>query len=98
MANELDPLGIETQKLLDATDFSNARVLEIGAGDGRLTFRYAKTSSFVVAIDPKVGEAASAVDACPSHLAKRIRFVPANALALPFHDAAFDIALLAWSL
>ena len=98
MASDLDPLGVETQTLLDAADFSNARVLEIGAGDGRLTFRYAQASPSVVSIDPNVGEVASAVKACPSHLARRLRFVLATALALPFRHDAFDIALLAWSL
>ena len=98
MTSELDPHGVEVQTLFDAADFNKARVLEVGSGDGRLAFRYVKTSQFVVGMEPKMQELASAVDACPSHLRQRLRFVRASAMALPFRDEAFDIALLAWSL
>lgn len=98
MASELDPQGAEPQALLDAADFNNARVLEVGSGDGRLAFRYAEACPFVAGIEPKVEEVASAVDACPSHLRRRLKFMRASAVALPFRDETFDIALLAWSL
>jgi 2-polyprenyl-3-methyl-5-hydroxy-6-metoxy-1,4-benzoquinol methylase len=42
MTNELDPEGVESRTLLQAADFNNARVLEVGSGDGRLAFRYAR--------------------------------------------------------
>ncbi len=98
MASELDPEGVESRALLQATDFKNARVLEVGAGDGRLAFRYANASAFVVGIEPQAKELASALEACPSHLRQRIRFLQATALALPFRNGSFDIAVLAWSL
>ena len=98
MASELDPQGAEPQALLDAVDFTNARILEIGSGDGRLTFRYAKVSPFVVGVEPSAKEVAGAVEACPSDLGQHLSFVPASVTALPFRDKAFDIALLAWSL
>ncbi len=98
MASELDPQGAEPKALFDAADFLNSRVLEVGSGDGRLTFRYAEESPFVVGIEPGAREVASAVDACPSHLKGHVRFLRASAVALPFRDGSFDIALLAWSL
>ena len=98
MGSELDPQGAEPKALFDAADFLNARVLEIGSGDGRLTFRYAEAARFSVGIEPVVKEIVGAVAACPVDLRRRLSFLPASAIALPFRDGAFDIALLAWSL
>ncbi|MEE8561891.1 MAG: class I SAM-dependent methyltransferase [Gemmatimonadota bacterium] len=83
---------------MGTTDFNEARALEVGSGDGRLAFRYASASAFVVGIEPQLNEVRSALQACPSDLQPRITFAQATALALPFRDDAFDIAVLAWSL
>ncbi len=98
MATELDPDGVESQVLLQAADFSNARVLEVGSGDGRLAFRYANASAFVVGIEPQEKELAAAVKACTPHLRQRVSFLRASAFALPFRKESFDIAVLAWPL
>ena len=98
MARELDSQGAEPKALFEAADFLSARVLEIGSGDGRLTFRYAEAARFTVGIEPVVKEIASAVAACPSDIRRRVSFLAASAMALPFREGAFDIALLAWSL
>lgn len=98
MTSELDPDGVESRALLEAADFNRARVLEVGSGDGRLAFRYATASAFVVGIEPDARALASARDACPSYLRQRVAFARASALALPFRDNTFDIAVLAWSL
>lgn len=98
MSAELDPHGAESEALLGTATFHGARVLEIGCGDGRLAFRYASASAFVVGIEPLLDEVRSAQRACPSDLRPRVTFVPATALALPFRRDAFDIAVLAWSL
>lgn len=98
MPGELDPHGVESSALLEAADFNKARVLEVGTGDGRLAFRYAGTSAFVVGIEPELKQITSALEACPSDLGRRISFVQATALTLPFRSESFDIAVLAWSL
>ena len=98
MAAELAPQGAEPQALFEAADFTNARILEVGSGDGRLTFRYAEVARFVVGIETDTERVAGAVDTCPSDLRRHLSFLPASAMALPFHDGAFDLALLAWSL
>ena len=46
-----DPENNETHALLDMVNFSGKHVLEIGCGDGRLTWRYADKASSVIAID-----------------------------------------------
>ena len=53
MATEIDPAGIMPRAILGAADFREARVLEVGAGDGRLTFQYSADASHVVGIDTK---------------------------------------------
>ena len=98
MATELDLRGMESRVLLRAADFEKARVLEVGSGDGRLAFRYASASAFVVGIEPEAEEIVSALEACPPDLRRRVGFLRASALALPFRDDTFDIAVLAWSL
>jgi len=41
MVIRTDPENNETRALFDLADFKSKRVLEIGCGDGRLTWRYA---------------------------------------------------------
>jgi ubiquinone/menaquinone biosynthesis C-methylase UbiE len=98
MPTQLDPHGVESAALLEAAPFNQARVLEVGSGDGRLAFRYATASASVVGIEPDATALASARGACPADLRRRVSFVQATALALPFRSATFDIAVLAWSL
>jgi hypothetical protein len=38
LATEVDPAGVMPRAILKAANFRDARVLEVGAGDGRLTF------------------------------------------------------------
>jgi ubiquinone/menaquinone biosynthesis C-methylase UbiE len=98
MGSELDPKGAETRAVLRAADFRDARVLEIGCGDGRVTFRYAGESRSVVGIDQKEVNLAPAVSGCPRNLRERVRFVCASAARLPFRDERFEIVLFALSL
>jgi ubiquinone/menaquinone biosynthesis C-methylase UbiE len=75
-----------------------ARVLEIGCGDGRLTFRYAPAARSVVAIDPRAEAIAKAGDMLPVESAERVRFEIGSALELDQPPASFDMALLSHSL
>jgi len=52
MAKLQDPEGIEMKAVLKHLSFDGKDVLEIGCGDGRLTFKYAEMARRVVAIDP----------------------------------------------
>jgi ubiquinone/menaquinone biosynthesis C-methylase UbiE len=98
MPTELDPVGAEPRAILNAADFRNVRVLEAGAGDGRLTFRYAREAKWVVGIDTKEEEIRSAARNCSAELRDHLRFLCASATALPFPGEMFDIVLLANSL
>ncbi len=98
MASQLDPEGVESRALLGAANFTGARVLEIGSGDGRLTFRYASRSRTVAAVELERQPMTAAVETCPRRLRQRLVFLQADALMLPLRPAAFDIAIFAWSL
>jgi 2-polyprenyl-3-methyl-5-hydroxy-6-metoxy-1,4-benzoquinol methylase len=93
-----DPEDTETKALHDFADFSGKRVLEIGCGDGRLTWRYADRAAFVVAIDPDDDDIASAQEDCPADLRHKIDFRAIRLEELDIPREKFDLALLSWSL
>jgi ubiquinone/menaquinone biosynthesis C-methylase UbiE len=72
--------------------------LEIGCGEGRLTWRYASASASTVGIDPDKDSLRVAMIDRPSDLENRIHFTNAEAEYIPFNKETFDIAILAWSL
>ncbi len=94
----LDPEDTETKALHDYVDFSGKRVLEIGCGDGRLTWRYADRAAHIVAIDPKAEDIEIAVEECPAELRDKIEFRAARLAELDLPAEKFDLALLSWSL
>ena len=98
MPIEVDPAGIEPRAILQAIELRNARVLEVGAGDGRLTFRYAEAARSVVGIDTKEPEIRSAANVGRSEFRGRAQFLCASGTALPFSAEEFEIVLLASSL
>ena len=66
MAIILDPEENELRTLRQISgSFTAKRVLEVGCGDGRLTFRYACEARSVTAIDPDPNKIASARAALP---------------------------------
>ena len=98
MAIELDPAGVEPSAILQVVDFHDAHVLEVGAGDGRLTFRYAEGLRSVVGIDTKEPEIQSAAKVPRAEFRGCAQFLCASATALPFSAEEFEIVLLASSL
>ncbi len=98
MATEIDPSGVMPRAILEAADFRDARVLEIGAGDGRLTFQYASEPRSVLAIDTKEADIRTASQRRRAESFGKVQFLCASATALPFSAETFGIVLLASSL
>ena len=98
MPIQRDPEAIETAYLHKLADLGDVRVLEVGCGDGRLTWRYAGTTRHAIGIDSNREHLAAARRSCPPALGARVAFVQATALALPFRAELFNGAILAWSL
>jgi len=93
-----DPEQNETKYLHKFVDFADKRVLEIGCGEGRLTWRYAELAKHVTGIDLDRDSLRVATIDRPSDLVNRVHFANTQAEHLPFHKETFDIAILAWSL
>jgi ubiquinone/menaquinone biosynthesis C-methylase UbiE len=98
MTVQKDPEGNERKHLHKYVGFTGKRVLEVGCGDGRLTWKYAQTAQSVTALDLDAQDLRVAYIDCPSDLRNTTSFLRADSLNLPFHKEKFDIALLAWSL
>ena len=95
----LDHEQNETRALFSLfNDFAGKSVLEIGCGDGRLTWRYAEGAARVIAIDPDSVKFAKIESTRPPSLG-HVTFM--NIGLEPFaaqNKEKFDIAILAWSL
>jgi len=97
-----DPENHEDEALFRISGgFAEASVLEVGCGDGRLTWLIASQARRVVGIDPSEEKIARARQSMPLELEPRIQFYTQSledyAASLPASER-FDRALLSWSL
>ncbi len=98
MELQKDPERTETKYLHKFADFANQRVLEIGCGEGRLTWQYAKDTQTTIGIDTDMDALRIAKVDSPHGLQTKVLLTCADSQHLPFPKATFDIAVLAWSL
>ena len=97
MTVQNDPEATETKYLRRFADFEGKRVLEIGCGDGRLTWRYATAARFVTGIDLNADELRLAMIDRPSDLDQKVILTRADSIHLPFTAQTFDLAIFASS-
>ena len=93
-----DPERTEVRVLRRRVPLKDARIVEIGCGDGRLTRRLAGLARDVVATDTNATLIARAKQLTPASLRKRVRYRLAAAENLRLPSQRFDIAILSWSL
>jgi 2-polyprenyl-3-methyl-5-hydroxy-6-metoxy-1,4-benzoquinol methylase len=100
MAIVKDPEENETSTLFEMVDFKDLGILEVGCGEGRLTWRYAEKAAHVTAIDPNTKYIETAQANIPNQLKGRIRFVASTIedFAASAAERRFDISIFAWSL
>jgi len=100
MTIQVDPENNEISALFEMADLSGKRVLEIGCGDGRLTWRYAEQASHVTGVDAWEEGIARAKENLPEKLEGRVEFHLAEfeEFAANSPPAVYDVAILAWSL
>lgn len=93
-----DPENNERRFLQRYFPRSNGRVLDIGCGDGRLTWLYARRAGFVVGTDIDMAELQVAESSYSGENSAQVFFAASSGEALPFMNKLFDLALFSWSL
>jgi 2-polyprenyl-3-methyl-5-hydroxy-6-metoxy-1,4-benzoquinol methylase len=94
----LDPEQAETDVLHALIDFSEKDVLEIGCGDGRMTWRYAAWTRSVLGLDPVAASIDQARADTPVDLRATASFEVEDITSVALPTAAFDVVVLSWSL
>jgi predicted RNA methylase len=101
MSITFDPEKNEIDSLLEfAGDLEGKRIIEIGAGVGRLTWRYAALAGEVVGIDPNPDRIARAQEDIPKYLRDRVAMLETTLEEYQSDGQAplFDVALMSWAL
>ena len=93
-----DPGAAETRAVHALVDFTGRDVLEVGCGDGRLTWRYAEDARSILALDPDRSAIERASACLPESLRPKTRFLAADILDTTLPSGAFDVAMFSWSL
>jgi predicted RNA methylase len=84
--------------ILRAADFRERRVLEVGSGEGRLTWGFAPLAASVLAFDPDKAVVASARADCTEALREKVRFEVARADEIDVPPHSVDLVFFSWSL
>ena len=90
--------GFEPRLIESFVSLRHKRVLEIGCGDGRLTFQYAQHALSILAIDPDRPSIDEALFQQRAGGASNIDFRLGSIERLARPGAPFDVALFSWSL
>jgi 2-polyprenyl-3-methyl-5-hydroxy-6-metoxy-1,4-benzoquinol methylase len=100
MTVQYDPEGTEIAALHEMVDLAARRVLEVGCGNGRLTWRYAGVAAQVTAIDGDEEDIATALADRPPGLRDRVELLVSSFqdYVLAASQPRFDVAILSWSL
>ena len=93
-----DPERSESKYLHRFADFTSRRVLEVGCGEGRMTWQYARATPMTIGVDLDLDSLRIARVDRSSDLEKKVHFSCVASEYLPFSKETFDLAILAWSL
>ena len=94
----VDPDGVELPTIRELVDLRGLRIVEVGCGDGRMTFGCAEEAASVLAFDADEELVEAARRSTPRALRDRIRFEAADAAEIDLPPGEFDLALFSWSL
>ncbi len=98
MPVSFDRDGAEAAVIHGLVDFTGKRVLEVGCGDGRLTWSYARSAGDVVGLDVNETKIDAAIAARPEEFRSKVTFKVGDINLFDTGDDSFDIAILSYSL
>ncbi|MDH4102363.1 MAG: class I SAM-dependent methyltransferase [Thermoleophilia bacterium] len=98
MPRVVDAEGVHLAAVLRAADFSRQRVLEVGCGEGRLTWGIAPLAASLLAVDPSPEDVNTARASGPSELRHKVRFQVARADEVEIEPQSVDLVFFSWSL
>jgi ubiquinone/menaquinone biosynthesis C-methylase UbiE len=98
VAWRIDPEAVELQALRTLAPVDGLHVLELGCGDGRLTFQYAAAAASVLAVDPDAERIANARRSLPPELDATVSLAVSGTVEVKAPRRRFDLALFSWSL
>jgi 2-polyprenyl-3-methyl-5-hydroxy-6-metoxy-1,4-benzoquinol methylase len=100
MVVRVDPEENESRSLFRLAGIRGLEVLEVGCGDGRLTWRIARQAARLLAIDPYEPSIVRARSQLPRDLESTVEFRHASFrdFAARRPDSSFDSLILSWSL
>ena len=94
----VDPDGVEIATIRELVDVNGLRALDVGCGDGRISFALARDGAQVFAVDPDDESITTARGETPRDLLRRVRFEVADAAQIELPKGEFDLAVFSWSL
>jgi predicted RNA methylase len=94
----IDPDGVEPATIRGLVELQGRSVLDVGCGQGRLSFACAAEGARVFAFDPDEEAIATARAETPAAVGRRVRFEVAHAREIELPKGEFDLALFSWSL
>jgi ubiquinone/menaquinone biosynthesis C-methylase UbiE len=93
-----DADGLELFHLSRLPGIHVGRLLEIGSGVGRLTWKIGSLAERLVALDTDIVRLGQSQLDRPPALRQRVHFTLSEAQHLPFQTRSFDSVLYSWSL
>jgi 2-polyprenyl-3-methyl-5-hydroxy-6-metoxy-1,4-benzoquinol methylase len=100
MIVRVDPEENESRALFHLAGIKGGEILEVGCGDGRLTWRISREAARVIAIDQFEPSIVRARTALPRELVASVEFrhTSFEDFAATWPSSSFDTLVLSWSL
>lgn len=98
MTYVIDPEGVETTVITQLATLEGADVLEVGCGDGRVTWRYADDAASVLGVDLNPAKISEASAATPERLRSKVTFRVGDINQMVLPGDSFDAVIFSNSL
>lgn len=85
--------GWHKERLFEVVDLDSKRVLDVGSGNGRLTFAAAERASEVYAVEPVATLRQFMRQKCLAENIRNVRVTDGLLTSLPYPDCTFDVVL-----